>query len=128
MPAHITVAGHWPVHLELPTGVLSQLSARVAGTPLVLDRVDALGDTICLLPADDAMLLALRQAILNAVGVPDAKDAGWRPHLTVCRGSSASRLREVRTELATCLPIRSVLDGLAIVRVPHAGRVTFTQL
>jgi len=128
MSAHITGAGRGPRSLRLPADALAHLARRAAPTPVTLDRVGVLGDAVCLLLADDSAILDLRAAVVAAVGVPDAKDGGWRPHLTVCRAATAATLRRVTAHMADRLPIHTVLGRLAVVQAPGDGTVALTRL
>jgi hypothetical protein len=61
--AHLTLAGPWPLSHELPREGLAGLAAEARGTRYRLDRVNTLGDAICLLPQDDRPLLSWRARI-----------------------------------------------------------------
>jgi hypothetical protein len=60
VPAHVTLAGPWPLEFELPVPALAAIAVAMRGTVFRLSRVDLLGDAICLLADDDAPLLKLR--------------------------------------------------------------------
>ena len=59
VPAHVTLAGPWPLELELPVPALAAIVDAMRGTVFRLSRVDLLGDAVCLLADDDAPLLNL---------------------------------------------------------------------
>jgi hypothetical protein len=129
VPAHITLAGPWPLEVELPRGELAEAARQLRGTRFELGTAGMLGDALCLFPAEDAALLAWRERALRAVGIPDRLDAGWRLHMTVRRyESGASDGKESARTLARSLPIACVVGELAIAEVDDAGTATLRPL
>src|SRR6185436_1248936 len=77
VPAHVTLAGPWPLGLELRVSALAAIAVEMRGTRFRLSRVDVLGDAMCLLADDEAPLLKLRAAILGTIEVSDGIDGRW---------------------------------------------------
>lgn len=127
VPAHITVAGPWPLSTRLPTRDLGRLAATARGIRFALATVGTLGDAISLFPEDEAQLPRLRALVLDAVGTPDAVDESWRLHLTVCRGATRERVTAVEAMLGVQLPIDCEADGLLLARMEDS-RVTVRPL
>lgn len=127
IPAHMTIAGPWPLSVDLPLEALGLLSAAIRGTQYVLGTVGALGNAICLFPNDDNALLRWRTNVLEAVGVADALDEQWRIHLTVSRGSSRG-VSEIEEALGRVLPLSCEARGLLLVRMGGDSEVTVTPL
>lgn len=117
VPSHITIAGPWPLSVELPTGALEGLAAAMEGTRFELSSVGTLGDAVCLFPGDDGELLRWRASILGAVGTPDTVDGSWRPHLTVCREAGRATVAAVEAAIAEALPIACEARGLILARM-----------
>lgn len=124
VPAHMTIAGPWPLGVRLPHDELVELAEELRGTRFELATAGTLGDALCLFPADDAPLLAWRARALRAVGVRDRIDDGWRLHLTVRRYESApGEAAEGAPELERSLPIACAVGELAIAEMDDAGVV-----
>ena len=121
IPAHLTLAGPWPLDRELPDERLSRIAAEARGTRYQLDSIDRLGDAICLLPRDDKPLIDLRARLLDAVGSSEASPE-WRPHLTIYRGESRDRLASIRKEIEHALPLDCEVEGLYLARLIEPGR------
>jgi hypothetical protein len=129
VPAHMTIAGPWPLEVELPREELAEAARELRGTRFALATAGMLGDALCLFPADDAALLAWRERALRVVGVPDRLDAGWRLHLTVRRYESAPPdAAETVRALARSLPIVCTAGELAVAEVDASGRVLLRPL
>jgi hypothetical protein len=124
IPSHITIAGPWPLSVELPTGALKGLAEAIKGTSLELSSVGTLGDAVCLFPEDDGELLRWRASILGAVGTPDTVDGSWRPHLTVCREGDRGTVAAVEAATAEALPIACEARGLLLARMLGESEVT----
>lgn len=127
VPSHITIAGPWPLSLDLPTQALEGLAAAIRGTRFLLATVGTLGDAICLFPEDDGELSRWRASILNAVGTADAIDGSWRVHLTVCRGASQD-IATVEERIGDTLPIACEASGLVLAQMLGDSEVTMRQL
>jgi hypothetical protein len=127
VPTHMTIAGPWPLSVNLSVDALVALAAEARGLRFVLGEVGALGDAISLFPEDDEKLLSLRAAILDAVGTPDAVDENWRLHLTVCRGATPVLLAEVEASIGDTLPIACEVNGLLLAQMDDSD-VTIRQL
>lgn len=117
VPPHITIAGPWPLSVELPTGALEGLAAAMEGTSFELSSVGMLGDAVCIFPEDDGELLRWRASMLEAVGTLDAVDGRWRPHLTVCREVDRGAVAAVEAAVAETLPIACEARGLLLARM-----------
>jgi hypothetical protein len=128
IPAHLTLAGPWPLSHELPRERLAELAAEARGTRYRLDRVDTLGDAICLLPQDDRPLLNWRTQMLSVVGKPDAVSPAWRLHLTICRDESGGQLTAVRNAVDRVLPLDCEVGDLCIARLIEPGRAATERL
>jgi hypothetical protein len=127
VPPHITIAGPWPLSVELPTRALEGLAAAIRGVRFVLSSVGTLGDAVCLFPGDDDELLRWRASILGAVGTPDAIDGSWRVHLTVCRGASED-VATIEERIGENLPIACEAQGLVLAQMLGDSEVTIRQL
>jgi len=123
IPSHVTIAGPWPLSVELPIGALAGLGAAIEGTRLELPSVGVLGDAVCLFPEDDGELLRWRASILGAVGAPDTVDSNWRPHLTVCREADRGTVAAVEAAAAEALPIACEARGLLLTRMLDESEV-----
>jgi hypothetical protein len=129
VPAHMTIAGPWPLEVELPRRELAEPARELRGTRFELATAGMLGDALCLFPADDAALLAWRELALRAVGVPDRLDDSWRLHLTVRRYESVpGEADESMRALERFLPIACVVGELAIAEMDESGRITMRPL
>jgi hypothetical protein len=128
IPAHLTLAGPWPLSDELPRESLEELAAEARGTRYRLDFVDMLGDAICLLPEDDRPLLSWRTRVLSAVGKSDAVNSAWRLHLTICRDEAGNRLKPVRQAVEPALPLDCEVQDLYIARLIEPGRAVTERL
>jgi hypothetical protein len=127
IPAHLTLAGPWPLSHELPREHLAELAAEARGTRYRLDFVDLLGNAICLLPEDDLPLLSWRTRVLSAVGKPDGVDSAWRLHLTICR-DGRDRLMAVRDAVDHVLPLDCEVRDLCIARLIEPGRAVLERI
>lgn len=128
VPAHLTLAGPFPLGTALPRGPLGDLAAEIRGTPYELTSVGMLGAALCLFPADDAPLLAWRDRALALIGGRDRVDASWRPHLTVCRLDPATGdAGAISQVLEQSLPIACVVGGLLVAEMDTAGRVAIDE-
>jgi hypothetical protein len=128
VPAHLTIAGPWPLAVELPLQRLAGIRHAMHGERYVLDSVGALGDAICLFPRDGASLLRWRARILDAVGAPDQVDENWRIHLTVSRGASLAAARESETSIARALPIACVVGDLLLAEMRDGSLTSLRPL
>jgi len=129
VPAHMTIAGPWPLEVELPRDELAGLARELRGTRFELATAGMLGDALCLFPAEDAALLAWRERVLRAVGVPDRLDDGWRLHLTVRRYEAApAEVGEGASALERSLPIACTVGDLLIAEMDASGRVGLRPL
>lgn len=127
IPAHLTLAGPWPLSRELPHEPLSRIAAEVRGARYQLDFTDTVGDAICLLPRDDEPLLGLRTRVLGVVG-SDEVSSDWRLHLTICRDESRNRLDSVRKEIEHALPLDCAVEGLYVARLIEPGHAVTEKL
>jgi hypothetical protein len=128
VPAHITIAGPWPLSQAMPTEHLARVVAAVTGTRYCLDRLGMLGDALCLFPSDVSPLLAVRVRVIEAVGAADAVTAAWRLHLTIARTQRSERIEEVRRGLGQFLPLSCELRDLCLARLLTSGHVTIAVL
>lgn len=128
IPAHLTLAGPWPLSQELPHESLAALAAEARGTRYRLDSIDMVGDAVCLLPEDDRPLLNWRTRVLSAVGKPDPTSPAWQLHLTICRDESGDRLIAVRNAVGHALPLDCEVQDLCIARLVEPGRVVMKRL
>ncbi len=128
IPAHITLAGPWPLSHELPRGRLSALAAAARGTRYRLDFIDMLGDAVCLFPSDDRPLQEWRSRLLDAIGAPDAVNPAWRLHLTICRDDSGDRVEAARAAVDHALPLGCEVREVCIARLVEPGRATVESL
>lgn len=128
VPAHMTIAGPWPLSLRLPLQALRGLGVAIVGERYTLESVGALGGAICLFCEDDRALLRWRASILKAVGVPDGVDEQWRIHLTVCRGSRDWTAGRVEEAMGNALPLRCEVRGLLLAQMHSDSRVTVEPL
>lgn len=128
VPAHMTIAGPWPLSLRLPLQALRGLSVAIVGERYILESVGTLGGAICLFCKDDRALLRWRASILKAVGVPDGVDEQWRIHLTVCRGAPRMDPGAVEEAMGKALPLRCEVRGLLLAQMHSDSRVTVQPL
>jgi 2'-5' RNA ligase superfamily len=128
IPAHMTIAGPWPLSVPLPLPALGRLGVAIRGTRYTLGTVDTLGDAICLFPEDDSALMHWRAAILDTVNTVDELDEEWRIHLTVCRGSAGSGADTIKAALGKALPLRCEVAGLLLARMLGDAEVTVQPL
>ncbi|MBW8060261.1 MAG: 2'-5' RNA ligase family protein [Solirubrobacterales bacterium] len=128
VPAHLTLAGPWPLSQELPRKSLSALAVAARGTRYRLDFIDMLGDAICLFPCDDRPLQKWRTRVLSAVGKPDEVSPGWHLHLTICRDKSGDQLNAVREAVDHALPLHCEVRELCIAQLVEPGRAVMESL
>ena len=128
IPAHMTIAGPWPLSVRLPLETLGGLATAIDGTRYTLSTVGILGDAISLFPEDDAALLRWRASILEAVGIADAVDEKWRIHLTVCRGPNGGTAGAVEEAMGKALPLDCEARGLLLAQMRSDSEVTVQQL
>lgn len=128
IPGAPHASGPWPLTHELPRERLAGLAAEARGTRYRLNRVETLGDAICLLLHDDGPLLNWRTRVLSAVGKPDAVSPAWRLHLTICRDQSRNRLIAVRDAVEHALPLDCEVRDLCIATMIEPGRVVTERL
>jgi hypothetical protein len=128
VPAHMTIAGPWPLSLRLPLQALRGLGVAIVGERYTLESVGTLGGAICLFCEDDRALLRWRASILKAVGVPDGVDGQWRIHLTVCRGPRDEPAGAVEEATGKALPLRCEVRGLLLAQMHSDSRVTVQPL
>lgn len=128
IPAHLTLAGPWPLSTRLPLEALRKLRAAMQGECYELGALGMLGDALCIFPGDDRALLDRRLSILAAVGAADDIDASWRMHVTVSRGLAPAAMRAIEASIAPALPLRCAIDGLLIARRHPDSRITLHAL
>ncbi len=116
VPAHITIAGPWPLSLAPPAHALSRVAKEMRGTRFTLAAVGVLGDAVCLFPGEDRELLRWRDRILDVARAPDAVDGDWRLHLTVCRKGTSSQATAVLAMLQDALPFACIVEGLMLAQ------------
>jgi hypothetical protein len=97
-------------------------------TTFSLDRIDVLGDAVCLLPVDQGPLQRWRDAILEVLDRPDGAEQPWHCHLTVCRGSCAAQLAALKERLCPSLPLRCEVREVRMLDFPAAGRLSMSAL
>jgi hypothetical protein len=128
LPAHITIAGPWPSNPALPLRRLEVVARESLRTAFSLDRVDVLGDAVCLLPADQRPLQQWRRAILKVLGQTDAADQPWHCHLTIWRGSTEDQLASLRKSISPSLPLECEIQEVHILDFPEADRPRMSVL
>jgi hypothetical protein len=128
IPAHLTIAGPWPLTARLPTRTLRQICAAMQGERYELSALGTLGDALCLLPEDDRALLRWRESILAAVGMGDDSGESWRMHLTVSRGLTPPAIRAIEASIVPVLPLHCEIDGLLLARRDSDSRITLRAL
>lgn len=127
VPAHMTIAGPWPLSVALPLDQLAAQAQQMAGHRYMLSTVAVLGDAVCLFPEDDGPLMRLRSRLLNLAGYPDALDDNWRLHLTVCRDAN-TRVDEIRRALAASLPLPCTVRSLLLAEMCRPEDVRLAEL
>jgi hypothetical protein len=128
IPAHMTIAGPWPLSVSLPIEALSNLASAIRGAHYTLTTIKTLGDAICLFPADDTVALRWRADILDAVGIPDGVDKQWRIHLTVCRGANRVTVGKVEQAIGRALPLSCEVGGLLVAQMLSDSQVSVRPL
>jgi hypothetical protein len=128
IPAHMTIAGPWPLSACLPLEALGELATTIYGGRYTLSNVGILGDAICLFPEDDGTLLRWRASILETVGIADAIDEKWRIHLTVCRGPNGATAGEIEEAMGQALPLTCEVRGLLLAQMLGDSEVTVRPL
>ncbi len=128
VPAHVTVAGPWPLSRSLPRERPAELAAAARGTRFRLGSVGLLGEAVCLFLADERPLMEWRERLIAIVGEPDGVDPAWRLHLTVCRNSSPDSLKSVCEAVGQALPIECKVSDLCLVRLTESGHVLTESL
>ncbi|HTA36172.1 MAG TPA: 2'-5' RNA ligase family protein [Solirubrobacteraceae bacterium] len=128
IPAHLTIAGPWPLATRIPERALRELCSQIRGERYALSAIGTLGDALCLFPEDDRALVHWRERILTAVGTSDETDAGWRMHLTVSRGLAPPAVRTIEASIVPALPLHCEIDHLVIARRDADSRVTLQTL
>ncbi len=128
IPAHLTLAGPWPLSRELPRETLSALAVAARGTRYRLDFIDMMGDAICLFLRDERPLGKWRARVLNAVGESESVSPAWRLHLTICRDESGDQLNAVRAAVDHALPLDCEVQELCIARLVEPGRAVVERL
>jgi hypothetical protein len=129
IPAHITLAGPFPLSFRLLRGPLSALAAAARGTRYRLDSVGVLGDAICLFSADERPLTQLREQLVAAIGGGDPEpDRLGSLHLTVCRNRAPDSLAEARATLEPALPISCAVRDLCLSRLIAPDQVSVESL
>ncbi|MGH2852844.1 MAG: 2'-5' RNA ligase family protein [Solirubrobacteraceae bacterium] len=128
IPAHMTIAGPWPLSVSLPIEALSNLASAIRGAGYTLSTVGTLGDAICLFPPDDAGVLRWEADILDAVGAPDEVDEQWRIHLTVCRGANRATIEKVEQAIGRALPLNCEVGGLLVAQMLSDSQVSVRPL
>lgn len=113
VPAHITLAGPFPLSTELPMERLAPVARSAAGMRFTLSEVSRIGDSICLLLADEEPLVKLRSELLKAVGAEPRADGEWPFHLTISRSESIS-VTTVREALEPSLPPKCEINLLTL--------------
>lgn len=114
VPAHVTLAGPFPLSLKLPIERLAALARDAAGTRFRLSEIGRVGDATCLLVADQEPLAALRGEMLDAIGRARQVDASWTFHLTVSRGASATQEAALREALRPSLPLECEVEEIVV--------------
>jgi hypothetical protein len=128
VPAHMTIAGPWPLSLPLPFEALEKLRVAIGGERYTLGSAGTLGDAICLFPDDDGALLRWRAKILETVGAADEVDEKWRIHLTVCRVGRDGTASAVEEAMGNALPLCCEVRGLLLAQLHGDSRVTIQPL
>jgi hypothetical protein len=128
IPAHLTIAGPWPLTTRLPVNALRKLCSAIQGEQYKLGAIGALGDTVCLFPEDDRALLRWRDSILATVGADDDTDESWRIHLTVSRGLTPSAMRAIEASIVSALPLHCEVNGLLIAQRHPDSHITLRAL
>lgn len=114
VPAHITLAGPYPLSAELPKQVPARIAQRAKSIRFTLSGVGRVGDSTCLLVADEKPLAALRGEYLDAIGGEEQTDRTWKFHLTISRGASAAAESLIREALEPSLPLECEVGELSL--------------
>jgi len=129
VPAHLTLAGPFPLSTSLPHTELVELAAEMRGTRYELASTGMLGGALCLFPADEGALIEWRNRALALIGEPDQVDSSWRLHLTVCRPDPASTAAdEVARTLGRSLPIACEVGEVLLAEMDVSGQVRASPL
>lgn len=128
VPAHLTIAGPWPLEVLLPSDALGELAAKLRGAAFQLASMGRLGTALCLYPNSDSPLPGLRKQCLEIVGVPDQLDSRWRIHMTVLRASDRPEVETAEEALGRALPIDCEVGGLLIAKMNDPASVSLESL
>lgn len=126
VPAHVTLAGPFPISEELPFGPLAEMTRSARGTPFCLDEFGCLGDTACLLSSDEGPLLGIHEEAIEAIGQPHQR-LDHRLHLTITRGASEVDVGAMRAEIQPSLPLRCEVEDV-LVAAYDEGHLTLVSL
>jgi 2'-5' RNA ligase len=113
VPAHVTLAGPFPLSEDLPFGPLAEVARRAAGTPFTLDEFGSLGDVACLLSSEEGTLVGIREEAVQAIGRPRQR-LDHRFHLTIARGASEVEIGAMRAEIRPSLPLRCEVENVLV--------------
>lgn len=128
IPAHLTIAGPWPLTTRFPVDRLGELCSEIRGEQYELGTIGPLGDAVCLFPHDDRALLRWRKRILAAVGTGDETNESWRMHLTVSRGLTPAAMGALEAAIGPALPLHCKIDSVLIAQRRADSRVTLRPL
>jgi hypothetical protein len=128
IPAHMTLAGPWPLSVEIAASDLARIAEAIEGEHYALSTVGMLGDSVCLFADDDAPLMRWRSRLLEIAGTPDRVDVDWRIHLTVCRGLRVEQIAEVVRTLEPMLPFSCHVEGLLLAQMLSESEVTVREV
>jgi hypothetical protein len=128
VPAHLTIAGPWPLTTRVPVDRLGKLCSEIRGEQYELGTIGPLGDAVCLFPDDDRALLRWRRRILAVVGSGDETNESWRMHLTVSRGLTPPAMGAIEASIGLALPLHCKIDRVLIAQRHADSRVTLRAL
>jgi hypothetical protein len=125
-PAHITLAGPFPLSEKLPVGPLVEVAGHAVGTRFRLDEFGRVGDAACLLLSDEGPLLELQRKVMETLGRTPRAGAR-RLHLTIGRRDSEAAFDRMRAEMESVLPVPCEVDDILVARLDN-GRLEFVSL
>jgi hypothetical protein len=114
VPAHITLAGPFPLSEQLRMEPLAEVARRALGGSFTLDEFGRIGEATCLLLGDEESLRAVRGDLLATLGRPPDDDRAPRLHLTIARGNTEADVKTMREKLEPSLPLRCTVRDILV--------------
>ena len=103
------------------------VARAAAGRHFRLSEVGAVGDSTCLLVADEKPFDALRSELLEAVGGDHGVNGSLPFHLTISRGDSPSAGALIRRTLEPRLPLECEIGDLTVAAL-SAGHLSLIAI